>query len=82
MILNLVQRLAGIAVAIVLAIVALVFASVVLALAAAIALVLGGWLWWHTRDLRRDLEHGARETPGRVIDGEFRVEREMRRLDD
>ena len=82
MILNLLQRLAGVAVAIVLAIAALIFASVVLALAAAIALVLGGWLWWHTRDLRRDLERRAQDARGTVIEGDYRVERETRRLDD
>jgi hypothetical protein len=74
MILNLLQRLAGVAIAIVLAVVALIFASVVFALAAAIALVLGGWLWWHTRDLRREVERRAHETPpgGTTIEGEYR----------
>ena len=81
MILKLLQRLAGVAVAIVLAIAALIFASVVLALAAAIALVVGGWLWWHTRDLRRDLERRAQEEQGTVIEGEYRVERDTRRID-
>ena len=52
---------------------ALVFVSVVLAIAAAIALIAGGWLWWRTRELRR--------AGGTVIEGEYRVEREVRRLD-
>jgi len=65
--------LAGIVLGLVLAAGALVFVSVILAIAAAIALVAGGWLWWRTRELRR--------ADGTVIEGEYRVEREVRRLD-
>ena len=73
-----VQRFLGFALALALTAAALVFASVILAFAAAIALVLGGWLWWRTRQLRRDLERSS----GTVIEGEYRVERETRRIDE
>ncbi|HZM37039.1 MAG TPA: hypothetical protein VFC18_21450 [Burkholderiales bacterium] len=72
---NFLQRAAALAVGIVLTILALVFASVMLALAAAIALVLGGWLWWRTRALRRELRRRAAERPKEgavVIEGEYR----------
>ena len=72
---NFLQRAAALAVGIILTIAALVFASVVLALAAAIALVLGGWLWWRTRGVRRELERRAAERPKEgavVIEGEYR----------
>jgi hypothetical protein len=71
---NFLQKAATLAVGIILAIAALIFASVLLALAAAIALVLGGWLWWRTRHLRREIERRAAEAPpGRVtIEGQYR----------
>jgi len=78
MILNFLQRLGGVLIAIVLVIAALIFASVILAVAAAIAIVVGGWLWWHTRDVRRELRRrdaGAGEmerAEGAVIEGEYR----------
>jgi hypothetical protein len=78
MILNFLQRLGGILIAIALAIAALIFASVILAVAAAIAIVIGGWLWWHTRGLRRELrrreaQHGNIErAEGAVVEGEYR----------
>jgi len=75
---NFVQRFLGFVLALALTAAALVFASVILAFAAAIALVLGGWLWWRTRQLRRDLERSS----GTVIEGEYRVERETRRIDE
>ena len=78
MILNFLQRLGGVLIAIVLVIAALIFASVILAVAAAIAIVVGGWLWWRTRDVRRELRRrdaGAGEmerAEGAVIEGEYR----------
>jgi len=73
--LNLLQRVAGAVVGVVFFVLALVFASVILAVAGAIALLVGTWLWWRTRNLpRRD--------QGTVIEGEYRVESETRRLDD
>jgi positive regulator of sigma E activity len=78
MLLNFLLRLAGLVIAVVLVIAALIFASVILAVAAAIALVVGGWLWWRTRDVRRELRRrdegtGDRErAEGAVIEGEYR----------
>jgi membrane-bound ClpP family serine protease len=88
--LNLLQRIAGAVVGVVLFVLALVFASVILAVAGAIALVLGAWLWWRTRNLPRSgtagtrsgTRSGAGTASGTVIEGEYRVEREVRRLDD
>jgi hypothetical protein len=78
MILNFLQRLGGLVIAIVLVIAALIFASVILAVAAAIAIVVGGWLWWRTRDVRRELRRRGAGTgdieraEGAVIEGEYR----------
>lgn len=69
------QKAAALAVGIILAVIAFVFASVVLALAAAIALVVGGWLWWRTRHLRREMRRQAealQRREGAVIEGEYR----------
>ena len=57
---------------------AFIFASVLLAIAATAALLIWGWLWWRTREIRR----AAREGDSVVIEGEYRVERETRRLED
>lgn len=74
--LNFLQRILAFLVALGLIAAALVFASLILAIAAAIALVLGGWLWWRTRALRRDLkrqaEEGRARSEGAVIEGEYR----------
>ena len=75
---NLLQRVAGGVLAVVLFVLALVFASVIFAVAAVLALALWAWLWWRTRELRR----AAAQAEGSVIEGEYRVERETRRLDD
>ena len=79
MLLTFLQRLGGVLVAIVLTIAALIFASVILAVAAAIAIVVGGWLWWRTRDVRRELRRRDLErasdierAEGAVIEGEYR----------
>jgi hypothetical protein len=76
--LNVVQRIAGIAVGLVLFVLAFVFASVILAVAGGIALGVWAWLAWKTRKLRRE----AKKAEGTVVEGEYRVERETRRLDD
>jgi len=73
--LNLFQRVAGAVVGIVLFVLALVFASVIFAVVAVLALALWAWLLWRTRNL-------AGRGQGTVIEGEYRVERETRRLDD
>jgi hypothetical protein len=80
--LNLVQRIVGIALAIVLFIAAFIFASVIFAAAALIALGVWGWLVWKTRDLRKAAAQAKAQAEGTVIDGEYRVERETRRIDD
>jgi len=75
--LNLIQRIAGVAIGIVLFILAFIFASVLLAAAGGIALGVWAWLWWRTRDLRREVEK-ARRADGSVIEGEYRVSRSTR----
>ena len=72
---NLFQRIAGAVLGVVLFVLALVFASVVLAVAGGIALGVWAWLLWRTRNL-------PRRGQGTVIEGEYRVESETRRLDD
>jgi hypothetical protein len=62
------KRLLSFVLAAGLALAAAIFASLLLAVVAGVALVLGGWLWWHTRALRRDMPR----TQGTVIEGEFR----------
>ena len=75
---NFLQRAAALAVGLVLTIAALIFASVILAVAAAIAIVLGGWLWWRTRHVRRELRRvdlearEGRRQDGAVVEGEYR----------
>lgn len=72
------QRLGGVLVAVALTIAALIFASVILAVAAAVAIVLGAWLWWRTREVRRELRrrdlHAAdvERAEGAIIEGEYR----------
>ena len=75
---NLLQRIAGAALGVVLFVLAFVFASVVLAAAGGIALGVWAWLAWKTRGMRRQ----AGRARGSVIEGEYRVEREVRRLDE
>ena len=57
---------------------AFIFASVLLAIAATAALLIWGWLWWRTREVRR----AARDSGSVVIEGEYRLERETRRIED
>jgi hypothetical protein len=78
---NFLQKFVGIVLALALAALAIVFASVVFAFAAAFALIIGGWLWWRTRGLRREIRRAAERGQGTVIEGEYRVERETRRVD-
>ncbi len=51
---------------------AFMLSLIVLAVVAAVALAGGIYLWWRTRELRRQLREHARARPagGRVIDGE------------
>ena len=75
---NLIQRIAGIAIGLVLFVLAFIFASVILAAAGGIALGVWAWLAWKTRNVRREMRKGD----GSVIEGEYRVEREVTRIDD
>ncbi len=72
---NLFQRVAGAVLGILLFAAAFIFASVIFAVVAVIALVVWAWLMWRTRNL-------PKRGPGTVIEGEYRVEREVRRLDE
>ena len=75
---NVLQRIVGIALGLVLFVLAFIFASVVLAVAGGIALGVWAWLAWKTRKIRREMEKGDPS----VIEGEYRVEREVTRIDD
>jgi len=75
-------RIIGALLGIALFIAAFIFTSVILAIAAVLAMIVWGWLMWRTRHLRRDIERAAKEGEGVVIEGEYRVERETRSLDD
>ena len=77
----LIQRLAGAVLGILLFVLAFVFTSVILAVAAVVALLLFAWLWWRTRNLPRR-QAGTPGATGTVIEGEYRVESEVRRIDD
>lgn len=74
---NVLQRIAGIAIGLVLFVLAFIFASVILAAAGGIALGVWAWLAWKTRGVRR----AAAKGDGSVIEGEYRVEREIKRID-
>lgn len=71
------QRIAGVALGLVLFVLAFIFTSVILAVAGGIALGVWAWLAWKTRGVRRQ----AVRAQGSVIEGEYRVEREVSRLD-
>jgi hypothetical protein len=76
--LSVLQRILGAALGVVLFVLAFFFASVILAVAGGIALGVWAWLAWKTRKLRREMA----QAEGAVLEGEYRVERETRRLDD
>ena len=82
MLLTFLQRLGGVLIAVALTIAALIFASVILAVAAAIAIVVGGWLWWRTRDVRRELRRRNIESTADVEREGAVIEGEYRRIDD
>lgn len=90
---NLLQRVVGGVLAVVLFVLALVFASVLFAVVAVLALAVWAWLLWRTRHLPRRTARagttgsarsatGTGTSSGTVIEGEYRVEREVRRIDD
>jgi len=72
------QRILGAALGIALFIVLFIFAGALLAIAAGVALGVWAWLAWKTRKLRREMQ----KSEGAVVEGEYRVEREVRRIDD
>jgi len=76
--LNVLARIAGAIVGVALFILALLFASVLLAVAGGVALGVWAWLLWKTRKLRKEAEKRG----GAVVEGEYRVEREVQQLDD
>lgn len=75
---NVLARIAGAILGVIFFVLAAIFASVLLAVAGGVALGVWAWLAWKTRKLRR----GAGQRGGTVVEGEYRVEREVRRLDD
>jgi hypothetical protein len=75
---NILLRVLGVMLGIAMFVAAFIFASVILAIVVAAALVIWGWVWWRTRDIRRAM----REGDSVVIEGEYRVERDAGRLDD
>jgi Ca2+-dependent lipid-binding protein len=79
---NVLQRAIGLIVGIALLIAAFIFASVIFAVAAILALMIWGWLMWRTRHLRRDLKRDIERERGAVIEGEYRVERDVNRIDE
>jgi hypothetical protein len=67
------QKLGGAIAGIVILVGAFMLSVVVLAVVAAAGLVGGTYLWWKTRELRKQLRERTRNQPppgGRVIDGE------------
>jgi len=72
------QRILGAALGIALFVLAFIFASVILAIAGGIALGVWAWLAWKTRKIRREMA----KAEGAVVEGEYRVERDVRRIDD
>jgi len=72
------QRILGAALGIALFVLAFIFASVILAVAGGIALGIWAWLAWKTRGIRREMERSQ----GAVVEGEYRVERDVQRIDD
>lgn len=65
---SLLQRIAGVVLAATVFVLMLMFSVVAFAVVAAAGTVIGGWLWWKTRGLRRQM----RENPpgGLVLEGE------------
>ena len=72
------QRVVSFVLGIALLIAAFFFASIIFAIAAILALIIWGWLMWRTRHLRREMKRAE----GSVIEGEYRVEREVHRIDE
>lgn len=46
------------------------FSLVALAVVAVAGVILGGWLWWKTRQLRKQMRQQMAEAQGSIIEGE------------
>ena len=79
---GLLQKVGAAAVAVVLFGISLAFSVMFFAVVAAIALVIGIYVWWKTRDLRKAMQQAQARRPGQppanahgtVIEGEVRRE--------
>ena len=81
----LLKRLLGALAAIALMVAAFFLVSILLAVAGVVALALWGWLSWRARHRLRAQPAGAAnvpdaQRPGEVIEGEYRVERDLQRI--
>ncbi len=79
------QRLLGALIGVALLVAAFFVASVLLAVVAVAGLALWAWVWWRTRNLPRRPAAGAGTgtvLDGEVIEGEYRIEREVRSRND
>jgi Flp pilus assembly protein TadB len=88
---SLAGRLLGFAGAVIAAVLAFMFSIAALAVVAVVGTLLGGWLWWKTRAVRRQMHDAmqaqAQQRPpgGHIIEGEVVREPEtaiIRRLPD
>lgn len=84
---SLLQKVLGVVVAGAIFVVMLMFSMVAFAAVAAVGLVVWGWLWWKTRELRKQMRSARTHPPGGphppgglVLEGE--VIREVRGDDD
>ena len=73
-----VARLLGFIFAVLAATLAFIFSLAALAVVAVGGALLGGWLWWKTRAVRRKMRE-QRPTGGYIIDGEVVRETDERR---
>lgn len=71
---TLLQRILGAALALVFLVAVLFFASLALGVLLAVGLIAWGWLWWRSRSISRGR--------GRVIEGEYRDETILQRLEE
>lgn len=76
---GLLARVLTFAVAIAVIVIGFVFSLVVLAVVFGVGLVVAGYMWWRTRDLRKRMREQAASAPstgGRIIEGEVLREKE------
>lgn len=78
---TLLQKIVGVVLAGAVFVVMLMFSVVAFAAVAAVGLVVWGWLWWKTRDLRKQMRATREQSrDGLVLEGE--VIREVHTADD